>query len=368
MAVPGLSGSNGGVGSIYTSLPKIKLNYEDIISEYNFPLDISYFVNNICNLKCKHCYVAYQNKNDKLNVNQWKELFNSLINMGALTFGNVGKEPLLSWETTKKLLEFLQVKRKINELLRFGLVTNGTLFNEEIINSLIKISPDYIDISLDGDKAAHDNIRGVGNFEILINNLTKISDKYLLSKIFIIYTINKTTIGSVSKAIDIIHNLGINNVLFSPYVTLNKNDELYLSDDTYCSFFEKMYNGEIIDFSKYNDLTIYLKNDYTTTLGIMNKLIDKNLINLEELIIDEYGVIFNEYIIKNNKLIFNYIPFDNSYKQMIRISHDGYIGNCFDMFFDTYTERTIGNIKNQDIREILSNAKQKIEEKELIYR
>ncbi|TVL99483.1 MAG: hypothetical protein CV087_17700 [Candidatus Brocadia sp. WS118] len=353
MAVPGLSGSTGGVSPNNQYISKEDLNIISIQEKYAYPIDISYFVNNTCNLRCKHCYVAYGNSNNALDFSEWQNVFAQCIDLGARTFGNVGKEPTLSWPLTKKLLMYFKDKRILISDLRYGLVTNGTLLNKSKVSDLVECLPNYIDISLDGNKKTHDLIRGKGAFDKLIHNLKIVAETCLLSKIFIIYTINKATINAISEVLDIITDIGIQNILFSPYVTLNKNDELYLSDNQLCSLVGQIMENKIIDFKKYRNITIYLKNDYSTTLGTMNKLVEAKIIDLEKLHVDEYGVIFNKYNISNNTIIFNYVPFDNSYKQMIRFSHNGYVSNCYDMFFENYPERAIGNVREKSIREIL---------------
>ncbi len=357
MAVPGLSGSAGGVSSNFQPLSKEDLNITSIKEKFNYPYDVSYFINNTCNLKCKHCYVAYKNDKNALNLSEWESVFDQLINMGALTFGNVGKEPTLNWASTKHLLKYFKEKRDLIPKIRYGLVTNGTLLDKLKIADMANNFPNYIDISLDGDENTHDYIRGKGAFAKLINNLKMISKTPLISKVFIIYTLNKATINAISEVMKTITNVGIKNILFSPYVTV-KSDVLYLPDNYICSFFQQVMEGEIIDYDKYNNLTIYLKNDYSTTLGIMNDLVKTKIIDLENLFIDDYGVIFNKYNLGNeNTVLFNYVPFENSYKQTLRISHDGYVGNCYDMFFENYPERTIGNVREKNIAEILEDSR-----------
>ncbi|MCK4664969.1 MAG: radical SAM protein [Bacteroidales bacterium] len=362
----GFSGSNGGITNNFSNLNVQNLD-KDIYIKKNIPLEVSYFVNNICNLKCKHCYVGYQNNKNLLNFSEWKNLFDSLIKSGAKTFGNVGKEPLLNWNLTIELLHYFKFKRNIDEKIRFGFVTNGLLFDKSIINELNSIEPDYIDISLDGDKTAHDYIRGEGNYEKLISKLIVLSKTKLASKIFISFTLNKLNKETLPFVIETISNLGINNFLISPYVTLNKNDELYLSDTDVVDLVQSLLDNKLIDFDKFRNLNLYIKNDFTTTSPIMSELKKRNIINEDKLLIDNYCVIFNKYHFNTNTVYLNYLPYDNTFTQAIRISHDGYISSCLDMFYEDYPERAIGNIKSQDIKEILSNAKQKIEKEELVY-
>jgi len=85
----------------------------------------------------------------------------------------------------------------------------------------------------------------------------------------------------------------------------------------------------------------------------MEKLAHRGIIDKHNLFIDDYGVIFNKYTFNANDVYFNYLPWDTSYVQAIRISHDGYVSNCFDMFFSDYPERAIGNVREKSIMEIL---------------
>lgn len=356
MAVPGFSGSDGGISKIISSITKDELSYSILSSKYSIPLDVSYFINNVCNLRCKHCYVAYEENKNILSVEEWEKPFDELISMGALTFGNVGKEPTLNWNETRELLRYFEEKRKLIPRLRFGLVTNGTLLDRVKIEDLERIQPDYIDISLDGTNDAHDYIRGAGNYERTINNLKVMSQYESISKVFIIFTIMKSNISAISDVVDTAYHVGIRNILFSPYVTLDKTDELYLPDEVITEVIRKFISGKIIDFSHYNELNLYIKNDFTTTYGIMEKLAHKDIINKDNLFIDEYGVIFSKYTLNGNNVYFNYLPWDTSFVQAIRISHDGYVSNCLDMFYNNYPERAIGNIREKGINEILENA------------
>jgi MoaA/NifB/PqqE/SkfB family radical SAM enzyme len=213
MAV-GFSGSNGGINKGDSFLEK------DLLKR---PIEVSYFVNNICNLKCKHCYVGYNEKDNELSVDEWKKVFDELIEIGALTFGNVGKEPLLSSEKTLKLLKYFVKKREESPKLRFGFVTNGTLLNNKIARELEEIFPDYIDVSLDGDENSHNYIRSKGNFEKTFENLKNLPKK-LKEKVFISFTLmktNKDSFGKMTKELDII---GFKKILISPYIKTPNSD------------------------------------------------------------------------------------------------------------------------------------------------
>jgi len=344
----GFSGSNGGVkeGKNFT---KVNL--------LNRSLDVSYFVNNKCNLHCQHCYVGYSNSNDDLSISEWKNTFDELIDLGALTFGNVGKEPLLVWEKTSELLKYFQGKRRENPKLRYGLVTNATLFNEEKIKELDKLNPDYLDISIDGTEQIHDFIRGKGNYQRTYNNLKKIKEiaPNLLKKIFISHTFMQPNKKALEQTVQEMNRLGINNFLISPYVkTIHDEGNLGLENKEIADIYENIKAGRTIDFSKTQNLEILLKTDYDTQKPLMDLLVDRDIIDVNNLLIDEYGVIFNKEEKGNNsRVILNYIPVPETLTRAIRISHDGYVGGCEEMFHKNYPELAVGNVKEEPIKEIL---------------
>ncbi len=240
-------------------------------------------------------------------------------------------------------------------LLRQG--TNGILLDEYKIAEIEDILPDYIDISLDGNRKSHDWIRGSGNFDKLMQNLSALSKYEILKKVFIGFTLNRINISSISEVIKSIYNLGIRNILISPYVTLNTNDTLYISNEDIIAEIQNLIDGRLVDFRKHEHLNIFIKNDFTATKELMEEMANRNIINKNELLIDDYGVIFNKYSFEKNNIYFNYLPWDTSYIQAIRISHNGFVSNCLDMFYENYPERAIGNVKEKSITEILENSK-----------
>lgn len=353
----GFSGSNGGISKNHKSLSGTNFHNNEFTDGNSIPTEISYFINNTCNLKCRHCYVGYLKTNDSLTLQEWTGTFDELVLLGAKTFGNVGKEPLLHWEKTKPLLEYLKHKKEKYTDMRFGFVTNGILLDNMKIVQLDNIMPDYIDISLDGNKEVHDFIRGEGAYDALMTNLQNLSQYKLREKVFISFTLNRMNASCVDEVIQNIYDMGFKNILISPYVTLDANDMLYISDDKIIAVIQGLLNGELVDFSKHEGLNIYIKTDFTTTWPLMEKMADIKIINKDELLIDDYGVIFNKYEFDKNIIYFNYMPFDTSLKTAIRISHDGYVSNCLDMFYENYPERAIGNIREKGIKEILENVK-----------
>lgn len=186
-----------------------------------------------------------------------------------------------------------------------------------------------------------------------MKNLKLMSEYEVIEKVFISFTANKFNITTIGELADSLYNMGVKKMLISPYITRDRIDSLYLPDEGIIKWVEKLLTGNVIDFTKYQGLNIYIKNDYSTTLNLMEKLVNRGIIDKNNLLVDDYGVIFNKYTFNENDLYFNYLPWDDFFVRAIRISHDGYVSNCLDMFYENYPERAIGNVREKSIRKIL---------------
>lgn len=351
MAV-GFSGSNGGISKDFTSVSTAMLCAGDQAAN-GPPVEISFFVNNTCNLQCRHCYVGYDERGGSLTLHDWKSVFGSLIEAGALTFGNVGREPLLAWDTTLGLLRYFQERRGDNPRLRYGLVTNLTLLDDRRTREMASTLPDYIDVSLDGDEAIHDSIRGKGNYAATIGNLARLVAAGLGERIFISFTLNSENVHTVPALAQTLSRLGISRLLISPYISLDPEDRLLLPTATATRWVETMIDGGVIDFAQCRDMDVYFKNDFATSRHVMESWAESGIIRLDELKIDSYGVVFCKYNVNGSRLFFNYQVRDDFPWRSIRISHDGYVSSCLDMFHEDYRSRTLGNVKETPVLQIL---------------
>lgn len=130
-------------------------------------------------------------------------------------------------------------------------------------------------------------------------------------------------------------------------------DPLYVRNEDIIAEIDRLLNGDLISFASYSDLNLFVKTEASTSFGLMKMFMDRKIIDMDNLHIDDYGVIFTKHTINTNNIYFNYLPWDNSLKQAIRISHDGYVSNCYDMFFKDYQSRAVGNIREKPVGQIL---------------
>lgn len=116
-----------------------------------------------CNLHCTHCY--QEDRVGELPFSALESFLNQYIEFcSAMNFrGHInltGGEPLLSVHLFP-LLDLFEESR-----ITFGILTNGTCITSEIAERLSKYSClRFVQISIDGTRKTHDNIRGEGNFD-----------------------------------------------------------------------------------------------------------------------------------------------------------------------------------------------------------
>ncbi len=115
-----------------------------------------------CNLNCLHCgSTAGGKRGDELDTKEALKLCEDLKKTGCLGVALMGGEPLLR-------KDFFEVAEKIKDLgMDLSIITNGTVYSDEIFEKLKKLKPRALAVSLDASTAEiHDRIRGQkGAFE-----------------------------------------------------------------------------------------------------------------------------------------------------------------------------------------------------------
>jgi len=354
----GFSGSGGGV-----TYPLRRVDdYVDYVKNVGKNLElryVDYFVNNVCNLLCRHCYVEYESNNNDLTIEEWERVFDFCIESGARVFGNVGKEPTLTWEKTKSLLSYFKNRKEKIPNIKYGIVTNGLLIDKKKVDQLKILNLDYIDISIDGSKAIHDKIRGKGTFAKTIQNILRITKEDMQKKLFISYTLNKINQHSFASLMHELYQLGIKNYLVSPYLTNRINDKLELTTHEYVNSIEDLMLNKSINWDAYKDINLYIRNDFTSR-KYQNELLEQKIVDTEKLFKDDNDGVYYIYNVETNNIVFNVQTWNPDFWYALRISHDGYVSNCFDMSFPGYPERAIGNVRANSISEILQNQAKSI--------
>lgn len=182
-----------------------------------------------CNLRCRYCFADhgknFHGKNrvitsemvDKILDFVFFKQFSSCKNY-RIDFVS-GGEPLLNFDVIKYTIEKSKSLLKGTEKkLTVFLVTNGTIYNHDIIKYLDSNNVN-IGISIDGDKKIHDENRifsnNKGTYNVVVNTISAIKNSDDLSnRTKDIWALSVIT-GSTSKFVNIIEHhkkLGINHM------------------------------------------------------------------------------------------------------------------------------------------------------------
>ncbi|MDF2948606.1 MAG: radical domain protein, partial [Sedimentibacter sp.] len=113
-----------------------------------------------CNLKCEYCFASqgtYNGAREILSLETGKKAFDFLVkNSGArrnLEVDFFGGEPLMNFETIKKLVDYgRSLEMDYNKHFRFTITTNGVLLDDEKID-YINENMDNVVLSIDGRKS-----------------------------------------------------------------------------------------------------------------------------------------------------------------------------------------------------------------------
>lgn len=165
-----------------------RLSYH-IFDGYAFlPNNIMFEVTYRCNLRCKMCgYYGEKgviSSKEELSLKDIEKILDDISSFSPF-ITITGGEPFIR----KDMIEILELMR--DRKLKFAILTNGTLINDELAAKITDLMPRFINISIDGPENIHELIRGPNSFNKAINgikllkehNYTKITMNCVISKI-----------------------------------------------------------------------------------------------------------------------------------------------------------------------------------------
>lgn len=122
-----------------------------------------------CNLRCRHCGSdCTVKKADELTTGEIKEAFRSIaedFDPRHIMVSVTGGEPLLR----KDLFDVMEYAHDLG--FPWGLVTNGVLVDEEVVDYCTDAGMCTVTVSVDGLRAAHEFLRRGGSFERAVHAL-----------------------------------------------------------------------------------------------------------------------------------------------------------------------------------------------------
>jgi len=171
-------------------------------------------INNVCNLKCPHCYLQYiDNGNNMISEEVLQKVF-LIKDLEVLIV--VGMEPFYNRTSVaflKRIAEHFSSQGANVNVISNGL--NLNLADDELFQKL-----SVLDISMDGGEQSYKHYRG-GSYEKIMRNLKHVKSVNSSLALNCLNVINKQTIGQLDEILDI--QADFTKVYFSPYMeTLNQ--------------------------------------------------------------------------------------------------------------------------------------------------
>jgi len=182
-----------------------------------FPTSLEIDLTNICNHRCDFCFHAEHRAKDKssLDTDLIKKRIKETCELGTkgISFTG-GGEPMIH----KDFIGIMEYTHSLG--LHIGLITNGSLINEDNASKMIKCLT-WIRISMGGgDKESYHKVQGVNQFERVIKNIKILSDTKTKEKsslnIGIRVLVTKENLQSLANLTNIIKDFNINYLQVAP--------------------------------------------------------------------------------------------------------------------------------------------------------
>jgi uncharacterized protein len=145
-------------------------------------------VSNKCNLRCKYCYAnggIYNSNEGLISIDILKRALDVFYNKfdKIKVIQIFGGEPTLNIPAIEYICKYVKAKYnngEISELPNIGVVSNGTIVTDEIIE-LIKKYHIKVTVSFDGQPIVNDEMRvfpdGTGTSDIIIKNIRRLKEE-----------------------------------------------------------------------------------------------------------------------------------------------------------------------------------------------
>ena len=156
---------------------------------------LQFHVTGRCNLRCRHCYrregdvepLAYS---DVISViEQYKELqkeYNTRHQIRRKGHINItGGEPFIRSDI-KEILRYLGENR---EEFSYGVLSNGSFLDDELVAVLKETQVSFVQLSIDGDRVLHDSLRAPGDYDRVLKTAEYLEKNGI--RTYISFTANK---------------------------------------------------------------------------------------------------------------------------------------------------------------------------------
>ena len=195
-----------------------------------FPRAITLFLTNRCNLLCEHCG---QNSSkalpDELSLDEILELIPKLLELKVKYVSFSGGEPFLREDI------FEIIKAFKNNGFIVGVISNGLISNQKLLNKIADSDLDSINVSIDGLKETHNTIRkNPKSFDLAMQFLLFASTQTRISMTSVTTCVSPNSLPELEDLGEAIFSHGARSWVLRPISPTGRaafNNHLFLSDD-----------------------------------------------------------------------------------------------------------------------------------------
>lgn len=186
---------------------------------FNQPTFAQIEVTTYCNLKCSTCREFVDQLGPEFNafkhltLGKFKEILSKLSYLTKVRLNGIG-EPLLNPDL------FEMVNYAHSKGIHVNFFTNGTMLKKEIVEELLRSEVDLLLFSIDGGyKESFERIRKGAKFDEVINDIKNLVEMkkrlgYRKPNFAVMTTVSKENISEVSQIVELVHSVGIRNLVF----------------------------------------------------------------------------------------------------------------------------------------------------------
>lgn len=197
-----------------------------------------------CNLGCRHCGSSCTGTPRQVSLTK-HDMF-AFWDHVALNFSPkevmlciTGGEPLLRPD----LFEIMEYAKRKG--FAWGMTTNGTLINRDIIRKMKDTNMRTISVSVDGMKDTHNWLRDSDCFERVIDNVRLLADSGYFNHVQITTVLHKRNLHQLEEMYHFFEKLGIDSwriTNIEPIGRANELNDIFLSSEDLIDLFEFIRN------------------------------------------------------------------------------------------------------------------------------
>ncbi len=166
-------------------------------------IHLQFHITGNCNLQCKHCYRTEGNV-EPLSTEDIKNIIDQFIDLrneynkehNIRKRGHInltGGEPFIR----KDIKEIINYIHHHDKLLTYGVLSNGSFINDDIIDLLKSTNVSFVQLSIDGNRETHDELRACGDYDRVFRIAKKLTDNGI--RVYISFTANAKNYTQLPK-------------------------------------------------------------------------------------------------------------------------------------------------------------------------